>query len=436
MKPVELLIIGAGDRGQTYGQYALAHSERACVVGLAEPRAHYREKLARQHQIAPENAFADWREAVERTKFADAVIIATQDAQHRQPAIAFAHKGYDILLEKPMAPDVESCHSIVAAVQASNVIFGVCHVLRYTPYTQKLKALLDSGLIGAIVSIQHLEPVGYWRYAHSFTRGNWRNEAESSFMLLTKSCHDIDWLRYIVGQPCIQVSSFGSLKQFRKEAKPASAGEATRCLDCTYEEQCAFSARRFYLKYLQEKKFHWPLDIITTNLTQEGILEALRNGPYGCCVYECDNDVVDHQVVNLLYENGVTAVFTMVAQSEPRERETIIFGTGGELRGNGYEIVHYDFRSEQKTTYEPYKTPEVEAEMQNEWNGHSGGDFSIMDHFTAAVAHRDPGRILSGPQETLESHLTVFAAEQARRENRLVALAELLAQPPGDIHAE
>jgi predicted dehydrogenase len=424
-KPVEIIILGGGSRGKTFANFALEYPEQARIVGIAEPRSFYRERIVKEHNIAPEYIFTDWREALAQPRFADAVVITVQDAMHMEPAVAFANKGYNILLEKPMAPNVEDCRAIVQAVEANNTTFAVCHVLRYTVYTKKLKALIDSGLIGDIVSVQHLEPVGYWHYAHSFTRGNWRNEAESSFMLLAKSCHDIDWLRHIIGQRCIQVSSFGSLKQFRKESKPAEAGDATRCLDCTYEEQCAFSAKRFYNKMLAQGKVHWPLDVITSNFTAQGVEEALRNGPYGRCVYECDNDVVDHQVVNLLYENGATAVFTMIAQTEQRDRETIIFGTKGEIRGNGEKIVVYDFLTEQKTEYRPYEEPSDDDSKKK--SGHGGGDFGVMDHFTRAVAEGNPNIILSGPRETLETHLTVFAAEQARRENRIVAVEELLA---------
>jgi predicted dehydrogenase len=378
-------------------------------VGVAEPREYFRKRLIERHGIVAENAVTDWRELLARPRFADAVIIAVQDALHLEPAVAFAEKGYDILLEKPMAPDPESCRRIVEAAQAQNNIFAVCHVMRYTNYTQRLKALVASGLIGEVVSIQHLEPVGYWHYAHSFVRGNWRNEAESSFMLLAKSCHDIDWLRYIMGRPCVQVSSFGSLQHFRREAKPVEASEAKRCLDCAYESQCPYSAKRFYLERLHRGDRGWPLDVITTDFSELGVLDALRNGPYGRCVYECDNDVVDHQVVNLLYDNGATASFTMIATSETRDRETIIFGTRGELRGNGEKIVHYDFlsgRTEEMTTDGP------ETGMA----GHGGGDYGVMKAFAAAVARRDPDLILSGPAESLETHLTVFAAERARRE--------------------
>lgn len=413
MKPVELLVIGAGSRGTVYGTYAIQHPDLARVVGVAEPREFFRVRLAQKHHLAPEQVVTDWRELAARPKCADAVIIATLDSMHSEPAIAFAQKGYDILLEKPMAPNAQDCQQIVEAALANQVMLAVCHVLRYTTYTQQLKHLVASGTIGEIVSIQHVEPVGYWHYAHSFVRGNWRKEAGSSSMLLAKSCHDLDWLRYIMGQRCVQVSSFGSLMHFRKEAKPAGAGEATRCLDCAYEPQCAYSAKRFYLKQMEQGKLGWPLDVITTDFTRTGIITALQNGPYGRCIYECDNDVVDHQVVNLLYENGATATFTMIGPSETRQRQTSIYGTRGELRGDGHTIVHYDYLSEKTETL---ATTRPDSPM----GGHGGGDYAIMQHFIAAVANRNPSHILSGPVESLETHLTVFAAEKARREGQIV----------------
>ncbi|QBD80565.1 Gfo/Idh/MocA family oxidoreductase [Ktedonosporobacter rubrisoli] len=414
MKPVDLLIVGAGSRGNIYASYATEHPDLARVVGVAEPREFFRTQMAEKHGCAASNVVEDWRELIARPRLADAVVIATPDALHLEPALAFANKGYDILLEKPLAPDVESCRRIVEAAVANKVIFAVGHVLRYTPYTQQLKKVLESGIIGDIVSVQHLEPVGYWHYAHSFVRGNWRNEALSSSMLLQKSCHDLDWLRYIIGRPCMQVSSFGSLMHFRKEAKPAAAGTALRCLDCAYEPNCPYSARRLYMQRLQEKDLGWPLDVITTDFTEAGVIAALQNGPYGRCVYESDNDVVDHQVVNLQYDNGITASFTMIATSQIRDRETDIFGTLGELRGDGKKIVHYDYLSE--------KTEEIAVPRPDTIGSHGGGDYGLMQQFVAAVAHRDPGRILSGPRESLETHLTVFAAEQARHEQRVVQI--------------
>lgn len=415
-QPVSYIIIGAGSRGTNYATYALRHPNQAEVVGVAEPREPARLRLVTEHDIPPDNVYTDWREVANREKFADAVVITTQDAMHLEPALALAAKGYHILLEKPMAPTAAACRQIVEAVKANGVILGVGHVMLYTPYTQALKKVLDSGAIGELISIQHLEPVGYWHQAHSFVRGNWRNEAQSSFMLLAKSCHDLDWLRYIMGEKCRSVSSFGSLTHFRREEKPPEAGDATRCLDCAYEPRCPYSAPKIYLGRLAQGRTGWPVSILTFDVTVAGVTEALRTGPYGRCVYECDNDVVDHQVVNLLFERGKTAAFTMTAFTQAGDRRTRLFGTRGEIYGNGEVIRLTDFLTD--------KTQEIKIDAPDPslLGGHGGGDYGLMAAFIAAVQNNDPSRLLSGPDETLESHLIVFAAEQARRERRVIDL--------------
>ncbi|MEW6751752.1 MAG: Gfo/Idh/MocA family oxidoreductase [Candidatus Latescibacterota bacterium] len=406
---VTLLIVGAGSRGTGYAAYAHQHPDRARVVGVAEPRPFYRERLERTHQIPADHVFADWRQAAERPRFADAVVIATQDAMHVEPAETFAARGYHMLLEKPMAPDEEGCRRIHRAVTRAGILFAVCHVMRYTAYTQRLKGLLDAGVLGDLVSVQHLEPVGYWHQAHSFVRGNWRNEAQSSPMLLAKSCHDLDWLRYIMGLPCLRASSFGSLKHFRREEKPARAGHATRCLECGFELECPYSARRIYLGRLAAGHTGWPVDVLTPTVTVEGVTEALRLGPYGRCVYECDNDVVDHQVVNLEFAGGRTASFTMTAFNRSRNRETRIFGTRGEVWGDGQRLEHFDFLTDRT---EVIDTTVSDGSRQG---GHGGGDYGLMHSFVEAVASGRPQHVLSGPDESLETHLMVFAAERARR---------------------
>ncbi len=412
MKPVTLLIIGAGGRGSGYATFAAEHPDLAKVVGVAEPRDFYRNRLVEAHNIPSENVFTDWRAAAERERFADAVVITTQDNMHADPAVAFAAKGYHMLLEKPMAPNEADCRRIVAAAVENNIIFAVCHVLRYTAYTQKLKAIIDSGAIGEIVSLQHLEPVGYWHQAHSFVRGNWGNEAKSAPMLLAKSCHDLDWIRYIMDARCLKVSSFGSLFHFRKEHKPA--GAADRCMECPVEPDCPYSAKKIYLGMLERGDKGWPVDVLTPDVTPEGITKALRDGPYGRCVYACDNDVVDNQVVNMLFEGGRTASFTMTAFNEAGHRKTRIFGTRGEIYGDGSKITLFDFLTDKTEVID------TEASDASILGGHGGGDYGLMSGFIAAVGDNDPSKILSGPAETLESHLMVFAAERARRENSVV----------------
>lgn len=414
MSPVNLVIIGAGSRGTRYASYAIQHPDRARVVGVAEPRKYYRENLANVHNIPRQYIKEDWRQLADLPKFADAVVIATPDAIHSEPAISFSGMGYHILLEKPMAPTEAECHAIVDAVKKSGVLFSVCHVLLYTPYTRKLEHLLDDGVIGDIVSIQRLEPIGYWHHAHSYVRGNWRDSTKTAPMLLTKACHDLDWIRYIMGVPCKSISSFGSLSHFHKDMAPLKAGE--RCLDCDYEPECPYSALKIYLGRVRLGETGWPVNILTPNPDETNVLQALKYGPYGRCVYHCDNNVVDQQVVNMLFLDGQTASFTMTGFTKADYRQTRIFGTRGEIIGNGSQIRVFDFLSDNTKIVEP------EVPENNSLSGHGGGDYGLMDNFVAAVAENNPQRILSGPQETLESHLMVFAAERARLENRVVDL--------------
>jgi predicted dehydrogenase len=343
---------------------------------------------------------------------ADAVIVATQDAMHADPAVEFARQGRHLLVEKPMAPNEADCRRIVKAVKDAGVILAVGHVLRYTPYTQKVKSTIDSGSIGDVVSVEHLERVGYWHYAHSYVRGNWRNEAESSPMLLAKSCHDIDWLRYVVGARIERVASFGSLRHFTKDNAPEGAAE--RCLDCKVEETCPYSAKRFYLGRVEKGRTGWPVSVLVPDPTVDSITKALRAGPYGRCVYACDNDVVDHQVVIMEFEGGRSASFTMVGPTEAGGRRTRIFGTRGALTVDGTKVTRYDFLTEET---EDVELPALEGASEG---GHGGGDERLLDAFLDALNTGEESHILSGPDETLETHLAVFAAERARREGTVV----------------
>lgn len=413
--PVTFAIVGAGGRGTTYASYALQHPEQARVVAVAEPQDFFRNNLVRDHHIASGNVFRSWDELVAKPRLADAVVIATLDDLHAAPAVALAKLGYHILLEKPMAPTQAECDRIVAAVKEAGVLFGVCHVLRYTPYTQKLKEVLDGGAIGEIVSVQHLEPVGYWHQAHSFVRGKWAQEKTTTFMLMAKSCHDIDWIRYIVGRPCRRVSSFGHLTHFRPECRPAGATE--RCLDCPAEATCPYSAKKIYVDRLRRGDTGWPVSVVTPEPTEATLLEALRTGPYGRCVYAGHNDVVDHQVVSLDFEQGRTAVFTMTGFTEGNHRVTRIFGTRGEAFCDGHHVRHFDFLTDR---WYDHPIPDIDGSITA---GHGGGDYYLMKSFVAAVRSGDASKILSGPDESLESHTMVFAAEEARRSGRVVSLA-------------
>ncbi len=417
-KVVTIAIIGAGARGRGYAAFAKEFPDRLKVVAVAEPNDYYRNLMAEKYNIAPDKCFKSWDEFTAQEKMCDAVAICTQDSMHEAPAIACAGLGYHILLEKPMAPTAESCQRIVDAVKKAGVMFAVCHVLRYTKYTAALRNIIASGEIGDIVSIQHLEPVGYWHQAHSFVRGLWRNEAESSFMLLAKSCHDVDWLRGIMGKKCVAVQSFGSLHHFRKEQKPE--GAADRCVDCParIESNCPYSAIKIYFRdrFCKGHKL-WPVNVLTPEPTNETLEEALKNGSYGRCVYNCDNDVVDNQVVNMSFEDGSTVSMTMTAFNFHSGRKTRIFGTKGEIDTDSTIITINNFLDNTTRT--------VNTDTLNDGgilSGHGGGDMGLMSNFVQAVAENDPSLILTGIDETLESHLMVFAAEKSRKEGTVCKL--------------
>jgi predicted dehydrogenase len=413
LTPVEhprFLVLGAGSRGTTYAEHLARHPEQGQVVAVAEPDPYRRAAFADRHGLPADRVFASWQDALAAPRLADAVTVTTQDSDHVGPALAAAGQGYHILLEKPIAPTEAETRRLVESVQAAGVLLAVCHVLRYTPHTVALRALLDAGAVGEVMSIEHLEPVGWWHAAHSFVRGNWRNETESSPMLLAKSCHDLDWLLAVAGRPCERVASFGSLSHFTRAHQPE--GAADRCLECPthIESACPYSARRIYLGALEQGATDWPLSVITQDVTREGVIRALADGPYGRCVYACDNDVVDHQVVSMEFEGGLTASFTMTAFTTMRGRNTRIFGTHGEITTDSRVITLDDFRTGERRVIDTA----VDAD-EGAAGGHGGGDAGLVTAFTAALRAGDPSLVPSTAEESLRSHLMVFAAERARR---------------------
>jgi predicted dehydrogenase len=416
-KAKRLVIVGCGGRGRGYARFAEQYPERAQIVAIAEPRDYYRDLVGDRYGVPAQRRYRSWEELAAEPRLGDAALVCTQDDMHEGPAVALMGKGYHLLLEKPMAPTEAACRNIVAAARQSGVIFAVCHVLRYTVLTRKVKELIAAGAIGDIVSLQRLEGVGHWHQAHSFVRGNWRNEKESSFMLLAKACHDLDWIRYVMGEPCLRVQSFGSLHLFRRENQPA--GAADRCTDCpaAVESQCPYSALKIYLRdRLYQGRTQWPVDVLTADVSEAGVMQALREGPYGRCVYACDNDVVDHQVVNLEFSGRRTASLTMTAFNECG-RKTRIFGTRGALDIGENTIVLDDFLTGRKTS--------IDTQIANDnsiLSGHGGGDGGLIESFVRALETGEPSCILSGAEETLESHLMVFAAERSRHNQSVVGI--------------
>jgi len=412
---ITLALIGAGQRVlDTYEVYALKYPYEVQFVAVAEPQSERRERFRQAHGIAEDMCFADWQDLLARPRLADAILICTPDRFHYGPVMAALKAGYHVLLEKPMSPDPDECLQIGAAADASDRIFMLGHTLRYTNLFATIKRLLDEGRIGQLISIQHSENVAYWHYAHAFVRGNWRDATRSSPMILAKSCHDMDLLLWLVGADCTRISSFGSLTHFTPTNAPQGAPQ--RCLDgCPAAQSCLYYAPNFYLT----GETGWPASTISDDTSAEGLLKALREGPYGKCVYHCDNNVVDHQVVNMEFANTVTAVFTMCAFSNQISRNIRLMGTKGELNATSNkdtsEIEIIDFASGARDM--------ISLPVGGGPQGYGGGDFGLMRHFVRLVQGSDqqpPAPVAI----SVQSHLMAFAAEKSRLEGKVIDMAE------------
>lgn len=415
-RPVRVALIGAGNRGQGYAGWIAKHPERARLVAVADPDDHRRGLIAASHPDVV--AYRDWQSLMaDSAADFDMAIVATQDRFHREPVLALAERGTAVLVEKPIAPTLEEVREITAAVERSGILFGVCHVLRYTPFTNELKDIIDTGVLGDIINIEHLEPVGWWHMAHSYVRGPWRKESESAPMLLAKSCHDLDWISYVTGIRYDRIASFGKLGHFTAENRPPLA--ADRCVDCPLEPECPYSALKLYLPVVRDQGAVWPVSVITDGADEASVMEALRTGPYGRCVYDCDNDVVDNQVVAFTGRGGQTGTFTMVAFSEQTHRKSRIFGTHGRIECDGETIDVLDFRTGKRRVH--YVGG---SQGSNAADGHGGGDAGLMDAFIAAVATQDRSLVRSGPADSLASHAAVFAAEESRHTTQIVQVID------------
>ena len=405
MKQVTAILLGAGQRGaQAYASYALDNPNELKFVGVAEPRQDRREEFVRMHSIAPENAVASDMELLARPRMADCVLICTQDQMHYEALKLAVEKGYHILCEKPISPDRKELEEIAEIAKNYDKVISICHVLRYSPFFTQIKKLLDEGRIGDLVSIQHIESVGYWHMAHSFVRGNWRNKELSSPMILQKCCHDMDILLWLVGSSCKRLSSFGSLTHFKEENAPK--GAPAYCMDgCAHRDECPYFAPKFYIEDVEEHDGGFA-KVVSIDTDKEPLLNALKTSPYGRCVYHCDNNVVDHQLVNLEFENGVTASLTMCAFTQKCERIINLMGTKGQMRGNMEDnrIEIEDFATGNKTLID-LKVPK---------GNHSGSDVSMMKEFVWLVANGGTAKSVSAASESIESHLMALDAEESR----------------------
>ena len=402
MKKVSFAVLGLGNRGWVYASHALQFPQDMEITAVADIDPARLQHAAKHLNLAKEQLFDSAETLLQQSKLADVMVVSTQDRQHRDHAIRAMELGYDLLLEKPIAADPRDIKAISEVANRLGRRVIVCHVLRYTPFYRAVKKLLQDGIVGRIMNIEAAEHVGYYHIAHSFVRGNWHKESDSSPMILAKCCHDMDLLLWLTEKRCRRVSSFGSLSFFKAENRPEGAPK--RCTDgCPQEDNCPFHAPKFYLSRIPG----WPSNVLHPEPNEENIMEALRTTNYGRCVFDMDNDVVDHQVLNMEFEDGILASFTMSGFNNIQTRTLRIAGTEGEIWGNFHEKqLHWQCYNEQMHT--------VDLSGANT-KGHGGGDTGIVldmirlyrgdDFDTSSITTLD---------RSTESHYLAFAAEESR----------------------
>ena len=408
---MKYVLIGAGSRGTTYGSWA--HQNGIEITAIVEIRLDRLTHAAKEWNVPAERCFTDVRDLFAMGKIADAAIIATMDQDHFAHVMMALDCGYDILLEKPISPSPAECLEIEKKANALGRKITVCHVLRYTNFWGKLKDILDSGALGKIVAINHEENIGNFHMAHSFVRGNWRNDTLSSPIIMQKSCHDLDILLWLTSTHCKKVSAFGSLSYFRENNAPA--GSADRCCNCQVADNCRFNAYKAYTPVLGQ----WPADVVCLEQTPEALDAALRTGPYGRCVFRCDNNVCDHMSIIMEFDGGITADFSLTAQTCACHRKIHIMCQDGEIEADDQTqtIVVRHHVSSQADTFD-----EQVINVRTNASGHGGGDAGIMEDFTASLADSCESR--SSISRSVESHLMACAIEESRLSGKIVDMAE------------
>ena len=414
---MKLALIGAGQRGMIYAEYAFC-KKNAEIVAVVEPHEGRRAIASKKFGISNDNCFACVEDFFARGKVSDAVILATMDKDHFGHAMAALDCGYDILLEKPISPDPKECMLIGQKAKELGRKIIVCHVLRYTNFFSKLKEIVDSGELGKIIAIEHRENVGNFHIAHSFVRGNWRRSDETSPIIMQKSCHDMDILTWLVGSDAKRIASFGSLRHFKEENAPE--GSAARCLQCKVADKCQYHAVKAYLPV----RGGWPATLLGPDQSEEGILKALETSPYGRCVYRCDNDVCDHQVTIIEFKNGVNVSFTLSGFTNRMCREIKIMCEFGEINacddGDQIEITRFNSNQVEQINKTLIRTAQVDG-------FHGGGDSLLMEDFISNLVNGN-AESKTAIERSIESHVMAYAAELSRVTGKVVDLDELKAE--------
>ena len=418
----KVVIIGAGARGnRVFANLISRHDTGFETVAVVELDPARRRAFQEQYDIPDERAFAFVEEFLAAPRLGDIVFICTPDPTHYSLCRAVSERGYDILLEKPIATNLADCLAMLEIETSSGNRIFVAHVLRYAPFFRAVKRIVQEGSLGRIRNIRLSENVGHWHFAHSYVRGNWRRQDLSAPVILTKSSHDLDILVWLVGDTVRNVTSTGALTYFTPANAPQ--GAADRCVVCPHEESCLYSATQFYLNEREE----WPFNAIAPPPgTLDQRRQAIEEGQYGRCVWYHDNDVCDTQTVLMEFTNGIHATFELQALTADNTRQLRVLFDSAELVGDLHqgrlEISHFTGRKDE-IRVEPVPIPEAE-------DSHGGGDlhllYSLHDHLTSGT---EP-EVMTSLRSSLPSHAIAFIAEESRRRRRRLAVPNIFGPEP------
>lgn len=422
-RPITAIIVGAGHRSFVYGELAKTNPEMLKIVGVADPNPIRRKKAMDYFGFKEDMCFENAEELAKKGKLADTVINGTMDEQHLETAVPLLDAGYDMLLEKPFAPNEEEMRQIVNCAKKNNSKVMICHVLRYTPFYYAIKERIVNGEIGDIINIQTTEHVSYHHLSTSYIRGKWANSDKChTSMLLAKCCHDLDIIMWMMSETKPkQISSFGGKFQFKPENAPKEAG--TICMkDCPLVDTCVYSTKRLYIDHPDRWAFYvWDALEGKKNISIEDKIALMKSdSPYARCIYKCDNNVVDHQSVLINFESGATGTHNMVGGSAEPRREIHIIGTKGEIFGNFEEskftVLKIDPSPDAHN--EECDVEEVDlrvtGDMVGAYGGHGGGDERLAADFVKFIRGEKPSLACTSIFDSVAGHLSVYLADKSR----------------------
>lgn len=432
--PIKVIIVGAGHRALIYASYAKEHPDELEIVGVADPAEVPRRKAVEMFGLRSDQCFDSAEELARQPKMADAVINGTMDHQHVPTTLPLLAAGYDVLLEKPLAPDEEEMWKLVEAARRYGRRVMICHVLRYAPFYVGIRRKIEEGAIGKVINIQTTEHVSYHHVAVSFVRGKHGSKKRChTSMLLSKCCHDLDLIAWLKSETVPRaVGSFGGRMQFRPEMAPEGAGR--RCLvDCPaeVESKCLYSARKHYIDHPDRWSFYVWQDLQhLDNPTLEQKIEALKreDNPYGQCVYHLDNDVVDHQSVAIQFEDGATATHNMIGGSAKGSRSIHVIGTTGEISGC-LEDSKFTVRRIDPSPGNEFSEEEIDlnlsGDMHGAFGGHGGGDMRLVTDFVRTLQGEPRSISCTDLGDSIYGHLLCYTADRAMEEHRVVDLPDV-----------